>query len=102
LFLAFKEALNNAVKHSRATQVALGIKIADGAMHLAISDNGGGFAAGSPPAGGDGLNNMRSRLTHLGGRCDIAGVPGAGVCVTFIIPLRDGPAPAPLAGSKSL
>src|SRR5207248_9038511 len=43
IFLAFKEALNNVVRHSEATQVGLTINVEDDQLRIAVSDNGRGL-----------------------------------------------------------
>jgi len=43
LFLALKEALNNVVKHARATEVWLRLKIGENSFTLAVEDNGSGL-----------------------------------------------------------
>ena len=81
--MAFKEALRNAVKHSGAANVRLGISVQAGALRLSLEDNGRGFVEGPAQAGADGLRNMRERLRQLGGQCDIISAPGRGTKVLF-------------------
>ncbi len=81
LFLAVKEALNNAAKHSGATEVRLQIEFAAGAFIVSVHDNGRGFDAAECLARSRGLENMRSRLELLGGRLDIETQPGKGATV---------------------
>ena len=96
LFLAFKEAMNNVVKHAQASEVAVVLEVRPNGFVLSVSDNGRGFAAPAPaPPGaaavaarGNGLNNMRRRLEELGGRCVIASVPGQGTQVRFEMDVR--------------
>jgi signal transduction histidine kinase len=87
LFLAVKEALNNAAKHSGASEVCLRIQCPADELCLEVSDNGRGFdpAAAGP---GDGLRNMRQRLAAVGGRTEIVSRPGQGTSVRFYFPLR--------------
>jgi ligand-binding sensor domain-containing protein/signal transduction histidine kinase len=91
LFLAVKEALNNAAKHSGAGEVWLRIRCEGSELLVAVEDNGRGFdpAAANPPR--NGLGNMRARLEAAGGRVEIASQPGCGTTVRFFLPL---PAPA--------
>ena len=86
LFLAFKEALTNVVRHSGATEVRLGIQVEPGELHLVIADNGRGLPSNARTEEMDGVDNMRARIEKLGGRFEIAGrsrkghhraVPGA-------------------------
>ncbi|HKW31217.1 MAG TPA: two-component regulator propeller domain-containing protein [Verrucomicrobiae bacterium] len=95
LFLTFEEALNNVLKHSAATSVNVEMTIKALEFELKVSDNGKGFEAGAgandqPRAGrgGNGLKNMRQRLTAIGGDCQISSQPGAGTTVTMSIPLN--------------
>jgi len=87
LFLAFKEALTNVLRHSQATEVCIRISVATGNLLVVVEDNGQGLR--TPPAspGADGLANMSRRVTQLGGQCKIEGMPGGGTCVRFILPL---------------
>ena len=87
LFLAFKEALTNIVRHSGATEVRLNIQVAAGQVSLTIADNGRGRVHADPAAGMDGMANMRARLERLGGRFDVNSKSGQGTIVRFELPL---------------
>jgi len=92
LFLAFKEALHNAVKHSAATEVQVSLTLQAPAFVLAVEDNGCGFAVGESSASqrslrGNGLSNMQRRLAEIGGLCQIQTVPGNGTRIHFIVPV---------------
>lgn len=87
LFLAFKEALNNAVKHSAAAQVTLRVTVEPNLLRVTLADDGRGFDPGTPRAVGDGLTNMRQRLVAAGGECLIASAPGKGTQITFTLPI---------------
>jgi len=82
LFLAVKEALQNIVKHAHATQVVLKISMDDGGLRIQVADNGCGFKAGPAEAGADGLDNMRQRLTEIGGECRIESQAGVGTTIS--------------------
>lgn len=90
LFLAFKEALNNAVCHSSASEVRIALAVADDRLSITVADNGCGFVLRDVPPGSDGLVSMRGRLEKLGGRCSIETAPGAGTTVEFQLPLGEG------------
>ncbi len=102
VFLAFKEALHNAVKHSGASEVLIRLAVKEDSFELAVEDNGRGFAAGERTeqfplvpgraAAGNGLENMRRRLAAIGGICSVESKPGAGTKVIFSVRLK---APAP-------
>jgi signal transduction histidine kinase/ligand-binding sensor domain-containing protein len=86
LFLAFKEAIQNAVKHSGASELRLSIDAANGLLRITVQDNGRGFDPAVSRSGGNGLRNMQERLEQVGGACQIKTQPGQGVNVTFSIP----------------
>jgi signal transduction histidine kinase len=89
LFLAFKEALTNAVRHSGATEVRLGISLAEGEVRFALADNGRGLPASQRTEEMDGVANMRVRLEKIGGRFEIdANDAGHGTTVRFFIPTK--------------
>jgi signal transduction histidine kinase/ligand-binding sensor domain-containing protein len=92
LFLAFKEALNNVVKHAGATEVRISLEIREHAFVLALRDNGRGFERDQPPAGtvgrissGNGLRNIQRRVARMGGQCDISSQIGQGTVIAFVI-----------------
>lgn len=87
LFLAFKEALTNVVRHSKASEVRLNFQMKQNQIRLTISDNGQGWARGDQTEGMDGVINMRTRLQKLGGRFEITSKTGAGTVVRFDVPL---------------
>jgi signal transduction histidine kinase len=78
LFMAVKEALNNVLKHSSATEVQVGLAVGEGKMTITIADNGRGFDPHHLGPGGNGLENMRQRLERIGGRLVLETQPGQG------------------------
>ena len=87
VFLAVREAFNNALKHSKGTEVWLRIKLDEGRVTLEVEDNGCGFDPAQPAAGGNGLENMRARLAEDGGQTVMSSVPGKGTRVRLIFPV---------------
>jgi len=91
LFLSVKEALKNVVCHSGAREVALDVSVDANVLRLVIRDNGCGIAEGAAafprPGGGNGLANMRKRMSDIGGLLDIGGATGKGTTVTLRVPL---------------
>jgi signal transduction histidine kinase len=96
LFLTFKEALHNVVKHAAATEVRISLTLAESGFSAAIEDNGQGFdpdsigvgATTRDPlriSGGNGLTNMRKRIEGIGGECQVDSAPGKGTTVRFIV-----------------
>ena len=86
LFLAFKEALTNVVRHSGATEVRLSINCTTGELSMSIADNGRGLPTGVRTEDMDGVTNMRARIEKLGGRFAISGAAGCGTTVRFNVP----------------
>jgi signal transduction histidine kinase len=87
LFLAFKEALNNIIRHSGATEVQVTLS-ADRELKIAIADNGHGFEFPDGEGSHDGLIGMRERLQRLGGRCEIINANDRGTTVALTIPIE--------------
>jgi signal transduction histidine kinase len=88
LFLAFKEALTNVVRHAGATEVRLHIQRDNGQVRLTIADNGRGWIEAGQTEEMDGLANMRARLEKLGGRFEVTSKTGQGTMVRFELPLH--------------
>jgi signal transduction histidine kinase len=86
LFLAFKEALHNTLRHSGANELGLEITADARTLSVSLTDNGRGFVPGPVPEGADGLGNMRARLQRLGGSCVVTSAQGHGTKVTFCLP----------------
>lgn len=97
VFLAFKEALHNVVKHSAASEASIRLTTSGNSFELVVEDNGRGFAPdaiGGRPSNsarlfsGNGLENMAHRLAEVRGRCQIQSAPGQGTKIIFTVPLK--------------
>ncbi|MBW8780261.1 MAG: ATP-binding protein [Verrucomicrobia bacterium] len=86
VLLVVREALNNAVKYSAASEIHLGASFSPAALTITVADNGRGFDPETCGKGGNGLSNMRERAATLSGECRIDSRPGAGARVTLIVP----------------
>jgi signal transduction histidine kinase len=93
LFLAVKEALNNAVRHGKATEITLQLEWKEHTLEITIQDQGKGFDA-SQPASGHGLRNLEQRMAGINGRCVVESQPGQGTIVRFFLPMDDARNPA--------
>lgn len=91
LYRTIHEALTNIVRHARARQVWITLKVFPDRVVCAIRDNGMGFepdmTIGSGSDSGLGLINLRERIAALQGSLDIESSPGQGSCVRVTIPL---------------
>jgi signal transduction histidine kinase len=85
LFRLLTEALNNVLKHAAASQVSVSMLAENDHIALVVSDNGSGF----DPAGafdGMGLQNIRERVSALGGRMEISSQPELGTRLRVELP----------------
>jgi signal transduction histidine kinase/ligand-binding sensor domain-containing protein len=91
VFLIFKEAVNNIVRHSQATNVRVELAADGGEVSLRMSDNGVGFdtANPKPSAGGHGIVGMRKRVEDLGGKLQIISEIGTGTTIALSLPMHD-------------
>ncbi|MEO5678899.1 MAG: histidine kinase [Acidimicrobiales bacterium] len=78
------EALTNTNKHSRAQGATVRAALADGALHVAVGDDGRGGAAAAP---GSGLEGLADRVSALGGHLSIDSPVGGGTIITATLPL---------------
>jgi signal transduction histidine kinase/ligand-binding sensor domain-containing protein len=86
--LVAREALNNVVKHARATLVKLGVAVHHNSLHLWIEDDGVGIDQAKTEASErNGLKNMKNRAEELGGDFTVESGPGRGTCVRLIVPI---------------
>jgi signal transduction histidine kinase len=86
LFLAVKEALNNAVLHGVASEIGFRVRVMEDQLWISITDNGSGFDI-SGRTNGHGLLNLCNRLEHLHGHCELESSPGAGTTISLQLPL---------------
>jgi len=90
LFLAVKEALNNAVHHGQPSEVGFRLHCSGSQLEISVADNGKGF----DPAGqhdqhnGHGLANLKTRLQNMGGRCEIESSAGHGTTILMRLPFN--------------
>jgi len=86
VFLIFKEAINNVVRHSACAEASIELRILGDHLELKIDDNGKGFEL-AEAGDGQGLINMHKRAEGFGGRFEVASLPGSGTSVTLQVPL---------------
>ncbi|MFZ0546180.1 MAG: GAF domain-containing sensor histidine kinase [Candidatus Promineifilaceae bacterium] len=73
-----QEALNNIVKHARASQVGIQLQKNGGIIELHIHDNGRGFDPEHTPSGHYGLSIMRERAESVGAEVVVTSQPESG------------------------
>ena len=94
-YFVVAEALTNAAKHARASEVTVSAEIdaADAVLRLTVRDNGAG---GADFARGTGLAGLKDRVEALGGRIILDSPRGAGTSLHAELPLTaNGATPSP-------
>lgn len=86
IIMVTKELVNNAVKHSHAANMNIQAQIFNGALQIQIEDDGIGFDTQENFAG-NGLRNIRHRITELKGVLEITSVPKGGSRFEISLPL---------------
>ncbi len=88
-YLIFKEAIHNCAKYARATQVVVTLAKEDNILIMSIKDNGGGFEKEQKLSnlGGNGLRNMESRASAIGGDLQVISSPDTGTEVRLSLSL---------------
>jgi signal transduction histidine kinase len=86
LYLIFKEATNNMVKYSDASNERFEIKEEKENLYLSIHDNGKGFDLNQTNQG-NGLKNMKKRAEEIGARLSIKSMPHSGTLIQLIVPV---------------
>ena len=86
LYRIAQEALQNTVKHARASRVRLRLECQDGEVVLEVRDDGRGFDPRGAFPGHLGLRSMDERARRLGGTVQVESAPDAGARVCARIP----------------
>ncbi len=89
VFMVVKEALNNAVKHAAPAQVRLSLEVAAKRISIVVADDGRGFRLDQASGVGSGLENMRKRMSAIGGTVEFVTQPGQGTSVKFNVPIGE-------------
>ncbi len=77
VYLICKEAINNAVKYSQATEIGLGVKGIDHCVEINVKDNGRGFDVAKVKKG-NGLENMQRRAEEIGATLKVQSILNEG------------------------
>ena len=89
LFRIVQEALNNVVRHARATAVGVSITMTADTVLVEVHDDGVGFDPSARPIRSTrlGLTSMRERAQGLGGVIAVDSTPGRGTTVRVEVPV---------------
>jgi PAS domain S-box-containing protein len=85
LYHITQEAVNNAIKHGRATRITILVSVGSNRVLLAVEDNGSGLPE-SPENPGMGLHIMRYRAKMIGGAIEFRRLSGGGTLVHCSFP----------------
>lgn len=97
VFLAYKEAINNVVRHAKAREVRIALHPNDAGFTLSVADDGIGFSQAENASsqksrrrvvGGNGLRNMHTRMNDIGGSVKIESNLETGTKVIFDVPIK--------------
>lgn len=82
LYRVIQEAINNAIKHSKAQLIGVTLENDAGGLKLTVCDDGQGFDQ-EQAAKGNGLANMQKRVEQFGGTFSISSSPDNGTCISI-------------------
>ena len=92
LYRIAREAVANAVKHAKCSQISIALDRTAGALALQVVDDGRATVPGVAPAAGLGLSIMKYRANLIGGTLRVAGGPNGGMQVVCRVPGSEVPA----------
>jgi signal transduction histidine kinase len=84
-YFVVAEALTNVSKHARASRATVTVRIADDALHVAVSDDG----VGGANSRGHGLVGLFDRVAAVGGDLRVDSPTAGGTVIAATIPLHD-------------
>ena len=84
--LAVKETINNALKHSHATEIKMTIRLDENVLKIIIADNGVGITRDRSKTG-LGLESISQRMASIRGKCNIRSLGDDGLEISLEAPL---------------
>jgi hypothetical protein len=88
LFRIAQEAVSNAIKHGKATHIAIRLKKRHDRVSIMVVDNGSGLSEKNQKPKGMGLRIMQSRAGMIGGKLAVENNRNGGACVVCSIALK--------------
>jgi PAS domain S-box-containing protein len=86
LLRVIQEAVGNCIKHGRAQEARVSLKMLKQGVRLSIRDDGRGFNLSAAKGAGHGLTNMAARAQKIGGRLTILSKVNEGTRVVLDLP----------------
>ncbi|EOH87779.1 sensor histidine kinase [Enterococcus pallens] len=87
LFRVVQELLSNTLRHAKANELEVYLKIIGQNISLRVIDDGVGFETDDEHAGSYGLRNIRERIAGVGGTTKIISFKGQGTSIEIKVPL---------------
>ncbi|MDN5213979.1 type IV pili methyl-accepting chemotaxis transducer N-terminal domain-containing protein [Fulvivirgaceae bacterium BMA12] len=94
VYRIIQEAVNNAVKYSKAENIKVSLEHSSSQLRITIADDGKGFdvkklkESGHFSASGHGIFNMKERTAFISGNFNLHSEPGNGTQIDLTIPLN--------------
>src|SRR5258706_12994627 len=83
-----QEAITNALRHAKASEICMELTFAEKELHLRVNDDGDGFETDSVTGTeGFGLRGMNERAGIIGAQLAITSQPGSGTTMELVWPL---------------
>jgi len=94
LFRILQEALNNVIRHAKASKVDIQLNYLSSQVSLLITDDGVGFNASNywtkgERGGGGGLNHMLARSSLINAQFQVDSIPGEGASILVTVPYTE-------------
>jgi two-component system sensor histidine kinase UhpB len=89
IYRIVQEAVNNALRHGRASHIDVTLQRSGRTLELEVADNGVGRLAQLQAPGHYGVLGMRERAQALGGSFELAQIEPAGVRLRVSLPITD-------------
>lgn len=90
VFRTFQEIMTNIARHSKATEVLIGIKEENDNLMIIVKDNGIGFSSDTlANKSGFGLLGMKERIKSVGGFLEIESKINSGTFIKILVPLKN-------------
>lgn len=89
LFRLIQESVQNALKHSEATEIVVRLEITKSAVNVLVKDNGIGFDVNKKGADSFGIMGMEERVELLEGVLSIDSKIGSGTSVSIRVPIME-------------
>lgn len=89
LFRIVQEAINNIIRHSKASDICITLSYSKANLILQVKDNGNGFCLNEQISGTNhisGIQNMQQRAQLIDAELQIESIVGKGTCITVITP----------------